>query len=293
MRLVSLWLLLISPICLGAQTTAYQQWLDFRQDLEQQAGGPTGMYAIQDMLELDPGEVAWLPTGSPLADLRWSKAAAKSAVVIVRYEDGQAMLSGPGIERRDLLKLKDRQSTLPDGLTVRVSFLGEHSLKVWLYNAKLTALRRFEGLQFFPYDESGVVTGTFHPNEAPVPVNYLDSRDHAGIMYVMGHVQVVIDGKPHDLRAFSYEKSRSEIEWLLLLLKDRTSGKTTYGGGRVVEVQFPKGKPPSSMTVNLNTAYSFLCAHSNYYNCPLALTDSVDAELNYGEKYVSAKTASE
>jgi hypothetical protein len=35
----------------------------------------------------------------------------------------------------------------------------------------------------------------------------------------------------------------------------------------------------------INTAYSFLCAHSEYYNCPLVLTNVIDTELNYGEKY--------
>jgi hypothetical protein len=31
--------------------------------------------------------------------------------------------------------------------------------------------------------------------------------------------------------------------------------------------------------------YAFLCAHSDFYNCPLNLTDKVDAELAFGEKY--------
>ncbi len=32
-------------------------------------------------------------------------------------------------------------------------------------------------------------------------------------------------------------------------------------------------------------AYSFLCAHSEFYNCPLVLTNRVDADLTYGEKF--------
>jgi hypothetical protein len=82
-----------------------------------------------------------------------------------------------------------------------------------------------------------------------------------------------------------YQKSWDDIEALLILLKDRTSGKTTYAGGRVVEVPFPKGTPPNQMTIDLNRAYSFLCAHSSFYNCPIVLTNYVDAALNYGEKY--------
>jgi uncharacterized protein len=72
---------------------------------------------------------------------------------------------------------------------------------------------------------------------------------------------------------------------LLLLLRDGTSGKSTYEGGRVVDIHIPKGSPPQAVTFDLNTAYSFLCAHSEYFNCPLVLTNNLDAELKYGEKH--------
>ncbi len=104
-------------------------------------------------------------------------------------------------------------------------------------------------------------------------------------MYVVGTIQMQIAGKPYDLKAYSYKRTWDKIDALLLLLKDRTSGKTTYGGGRVVDIHIPPGAPPPTVTVNLNMAYSFLCAHSDYYNCPLVLTNKIDAELSYGEKY--------
>jgi uncharacterized protein (DUF1684 family) len=158
-------------------------------------------------------------------------------------------------------------------------------LKLWLYNPKLVAKRDFNGLAYFPYDPKGLVPAKFHRNDVPRGVNYLDSRDHAGVMYVVGSLEMQIDGKPYELKAFSYKNAWSDIDGVLLLVRDRTSGKTTYGGGRVVEVAFPKGEPPQTVTVNFNMAYSFLCAHSQFYNCPLILAAPIDAELNYGEKY--------
>jgi uncharacterized protein (DUF1684 family) len=130
-----------------------------------------------------------------------------------------------------------------------------------------------------------VVQGVFHRFETPAAVSYLDSRDEQGTMYVMGTLQVQIDGKIYDLKTYSYQKSWDEIDALLILLKDRTSGKTTYAGGRVSEAHFQKGSVPNSLAIDLNRAYSFLCAHSNLYNCPLVLTHYIDAELNFGEKY--------
>jgi uncharacterized protein len=52
-----------------------------------------------------------------------------------------------------------------------------------------------------------------------------------------------------------------------------------------VDIAIPKGAPPATVTFDLNMAYSFLCAHSDFYNCPLVLTNRVDADLTFGEKY--------
>lgn len=276
--------------CFAGETTPYQEWLDFKKDLAKGAAGPAGMYAIQDMLEIDPGETAYLLPGKSAGEARWSKSANPAAVAIVQYRDKRATLSGPGIAATDLLQLKEPHA-LPIGLNVRASVLRERLLKVWLYNPKLVAQRKFKGLSFFPYDPQGVIKATFRRNDAPVAVNYLDSRESAGTMYVVGTLRMQIAGKPYDLKAYSHKQSWEEINALLLLLRDRTSGKTTYGGGRVVDIQVSPGAPPQTVTVNLNTAYSFLCAHSEYYNCPLVLTNNIDAELRYGEQYPPLKEA--
>jgi len=272
--------------CFAAETTPYQDWLQFKKEFAEEAAGSAGMYAIQDMLEIDPGETAYLLPGKSVGEARWSKSVHPATLLAsVEYKDKRATLSGPGIQTQDLLQSKEPFQALPNGLNVRASVLREKSLKVWLYNPKLVAQRKFKGLSFFSYDPQGVIKATFRRNDVPVAVNFLDSRKSAGTMYVVGMLQMQIAGKPYDLKAYSHTKNWDEIKALLLLLRDRTSGKTTYGGGRVVDIHFPPGAPPQAVTVNLNTAYSFLCAHSEYYNCPLVLTNKIDADLNYGEKY--------
>jgi hypothetical protein len=280
-----LWLcMFLGFSCFAAETTPHQEWLDFKKGLAEEAAGPAGMYAIQDMLEIDPGESAYLLPGKTVSEARWSKKADPAALAKVEYRDKRALLSGPEIQATDLLQLKKPQA-LPIGLNVRASVLREKQLKVWLYNPKLVAQRKFKGLSFFPYDPQGVIQATFSRNDAPVPVNFLDSRESAGTMYLVGMLRMQIAGKPHDLKAYSHTKNWNEIRALLLLVRDRTSGKTTYGGGRVVDIHIPPGAPPQTVTVNFNTAYSFLCAHSEFFNCPLVLTNRIDAELHYGEKF--------
>jgi hypothetical protein len=252
----------------AAADSGYQDWLEMKKTFADYAAGPTGYYAIQDMKELKPGDSISL-----------------NASAHIQYKDNKAILSGAGISPTDLLQLENRQLQLPSGLIVRVSPLHETALKAWLYDPKLPARRHFKSLTYFDYDPRGVLQGKFTRFATPAAQSYLDSRDEEGTMYVMGTLQLQIDGKPYELKTYSYKQNWADIEALLILLKDRTSGKTTYGGGRVVEVNFPKGAPPATMTVNLNTAYSFLCAHSNFYNCPLVLASTVDSELRYGEKY--------
>jgi uncharacterized protein len=280
-------LLLLAIAGHAADTAGYREWLEFKKAFAEEVGGPTGIYAIQHMIELDAGETAYLPAGTA-DDLRWSKAPPGTAIASVSFSDKRALLSGPGIERRDLLQAKDNAFALANGLTVRTTLLREKILKVWLYNAKLPARKKFKGLEFYPYDPRGRITGAFQRKQEPVAVSYIDSREQAGTMYEVGRLEVEIEGRKYDLKTFSYRKTWNEIDALLLLLRDRTSGKTTYGGGRVVDIRIPQGTPPATITFDLNTAYSFLCAHSEYFNCPLVLTNRVDAELPFGEKYPPA-----
>jgi hypothetical protein len=291
MRRIGYLILLCSWSCLAQQNTPQQDWLEFKQQLAEQAAGPVGMYAIQHVLDISAGETAYLPSGGQTGELRWAKNTAALALAQVAYADNRAVLSGPGIGTVDLLQSKPSWRSLPNGLNVRASVLNGTVLKVWLYNPKLIEQRGFKELSFFPYDSRGVVTATFHSSDPPVAVSYVDSRQRAGTMYVVGTLRLQIAGKPYDLKAYSYEKTWDRIGLLLLLLKDRTSGKTTYEGGRVVDISIPKGAPPRTVTVNFNTAYSFLCAHSEYYNCPLVLTNNLDTELSYGEKHPPLTTA--
>lgn len=277
-------LIFLALPCLAAEPEGYREWVQFKEEFAEEAGGPTGMYAIQDMMELSPGETVHLPANKS-KNLRWSKTPPSTTLIAVEYADKRALASGPGKQPTDLLQLQGKALPIGNGLAVKATLLREKTLKLWLYDASLPARKKFKRLDYFPYDPKGRMTAAFHRNEKPVAVSYLDSRDQAGTMYEVGVIDAVIDGKPQPLKTFSYRNDWKDIDALLLLLRDRTSGKTTYGGGRVVDISIPKGAPPATITFDLNMAYSFLCAHSDFYNCPLVLTNRVDADLTYGEKY--------
>ncbi|QWP75728.1 DUF1684 domain-containing protein [Lysobacter sp. K5869] len=256
----------------------------FRAGLIEQASGPTGMYAIQDVAVIAPGASAHLPAGANAAALRWSPGAGGQNDVRVSWRDGRARIDAPELKQAvDLLKAPDQKQVLPGGLSVRATVY-EDSIKAWLYNPALVK-QRFKGLSFFPYDPKGVIQATFTRKDAPQAVSHLDSRNHTGTMYWIGDVELPLQGKTYTLRAFNKNQDWSKMDHLLLFFTDKTSKKTSYGGGRSLEAHFPAGQPPRSLSLNFNTLYSFLCAHSDYYNCPINLTTYVPVELKYGEKY--------
>jgi hypothetical protein len=122
----------------------YQKWLDFKKAFAAELGGPTGIYSIQDMLELNSGERAYLSTGV-VDTLRWVRSSPPTSIAQVQFEGRQARIRGPGIKERDLLQPAGEPLALPNGLTVRGTLLRDKVLK-----------------------------------------SYLDSRQQAGIMYVVG-----------------------------------------------------------------------------------------------------------
>ncbi|MFK3648963.1 DUF1684 domain-containing protein [Lysobacter enzymogenes] len=256
----------------------------FRAGLTEQASGPTGMYAIQDVAVIAPGASAHLSAGADAAALRWSPGAGGANDVRVVFRDGRATLYAPDIKQPvDLLKAADQKKALPGGLSVRATPY-ENSVKAWLYNPALVK-QRFKGLSFFPYDPKGVIDAKFARKNVPKAVSHLDSRNHTGTMYWIGDVELPLQGKTYTLRAFNKSNDWNKIDHLLLFFTDKTSKKTSYGGGRSLEAHFPAGQPPQTLSLNFNTLYSFLCAHSDYYNCPVNLTTYVPVELKFGEKY--------
>jgi hypothetical protein len=55
-------------------------------------------------------------------------------------------------------------------------------------------------------------------------------------------------------------------ESLWFIFRDRTSGKTTYGGGRFLYADPPKD---GSVTLDFNRAYNPPCAFNPYTTCPI------------------------
>lgn len=71
-----------------------------------------------------------------------------------------------------------------------------------------------------------------------------------------------------------------------ILFRDATSGKTTYGGGRYLEID-PANINDNQAILDFNTAYNPYCAYNPGYSCPLPPREnSLPVAVQAGEKYV-------
>lgn len=67
--------------------------------------------------------------------------------------------------------------------------------------------------------------------------------------------------------------------------KDKTNGKSTYGGGRYLDVDMEKDNHNGKITVDLNKAYNPWCCYSDGFNCPIPPTENTQAiAIKAGEK---------
>ena len=70
-----------------------------------------------------------------------------------------------------------------------------------------------------------------------------------------------------------------------ILFRDATSGKTTYGGGRYLELD-EAALTDNQVVLDFNAAYNPYCAYNPGYSCPLPPTEnSLPVAVQAGEKY--------
>jgi hypothetical protein len=136
-----------------------------------------------------------------------------------------------------------------------------YNVRVWDANSpkRLT----FGGRVWYPTDPNYRVQGSFMP--------YKEQRDMT-VEHTGGETQVLTNIGFVDFelfkQSFRFEAAASEKgpDYIWLLMRDATSGKTTYGAGR-----FMMAALASDNTVDLdfNKFYQPPCAFCDYTTCPM------------------------
>ena len=152
-----------------------------------------------------------------------------------------------------------------------------------LKDKNAAARRGFTGLKWFDVKEDYRVEAHWVSHPQPKPVKVPNVLGRTETMPSPGYAEFTLAGKPVRLDGVLEDP---HAEQLFFIVRDQTSGKETYGAGRFLYADLPKG---GKVVLDFNKAYNPPCAFTPYATCPLPPSQNwmpvrVEAgELAYGQ----------
>ena len=93
----------------------------------------------------------------------------------------------------------------------------------------------------------------------------------------------IIFGEDNIYKNIELSKREQYKDYLFMLFTDKTSGITSYGGGRYLDLRIPKNG--NKLHIDFNKAYNPYCAYNHKYSCPIPSNDDyLDMEIKAGVK---------
>jgi len=165
---------------------------------------------------------------------------------------------------------------------VRTNDAGETIYAVRVRDPNVSAAKDFSTLEAYPYDPAWRLPASFTPAEA---LDVEQPTVETGVRETttrIGTLHVEIAGRAYDLVVIGKQSARGIHP--VVHLRDATSGRTTYGAGRVVELEWVE--PGSRIDViDLNYLIPLPCAFTSFVTCPIPpLENRIEAEITAGEK---------
>lgn len=248
----------------------------WRQDMDAQmrAPGPGGWLAIVGMYPLGTGHntIGSAPDSTVL--LPPNAAPERLGILDFDGQHGSLQVTTNEVVTVDDVPVREaklRNHYEPGGMSVvRVRDIrfgimqwasDPYNVRVWDANAPKRL--NFTGRVWYPIDPKYRVSGKFTP--------YPDARDitvdHTGgetqVLTNIGAVNFELLGHTFHFEACASEKG-SDYVWLLM--RDATAGKSTYGGGRFMMAPFLDAH---TVDMDFNKLYQPPCAFCEFTTCPM------------------------
>lgn len=136
----------------------------------------------------------------------------------------------------------------------------------------------FHELNYFDPDKRYLIQATFIKASGNEPVTLITNTGENQVYYVYGSAVFDLQGKTCSLKLL-YQRGRAQ---LFAPFIDKTSGETTYGAGRYLDLAIPEGE---TITIDFNLAYNPYCAYMDTYSCPFPPKSNIlNVAINAGEK---------
>ena len=143
----------------------------------------------------------------------------------------------------------------------------------------------FKSLDFFKIDASLCVLAQFvrTPYETPFIMETTTGSEPLYVKY--GEAHFVFQEKAFVLNIYQNQTLKTQPEYenyLFLPFTDLTNGKSSYKGGRFIDLKIPEG---NSILIDFNTAYSPYCEYNDRYTCPIPPEENhLDVKIQAGVK---------
>lgn len=140
--------------------------------------------------------------------------------------------------------------------------------------------KHFTHISFYPAQEDWRITAKFVPYASPATLTFESIIGEQETMTSPGYVEFERGGQTYKLLAAAQGKS------LFFVIRDRTSGKTTYAASRFLHAEAPKD---GVVVLDFNKLENPPCAFTPYATCPLPppqnrLPFAIEAgEMKYGD----------
>lgn len=123
----------------------------------------------------------------------------------------------------------------------------------------------YSGLNYFPIDERYKVEAELTHALMPEGIKIKMSQGEAKTYYKQAYAKFTLLGKSHRLVLLQEQPSDP---YFFVMFTDETSGKSSYGAGRYLDIPLAPGPKPRKVTLDFNLAYNPYCAYNDNYTCP-------------------------
>ena len=138
----------------------------------------------------------------------------------------------------------------------------------------------FKRLSFFTPDTSFLVKALFELEPEPKAFDMPTTANSFTKEVVYGRLYFSLKGVPQVLEV--YRAHEAQDDYLFLPFFDKTSGVSTYGGGRYIDLSYPLA---DSVLIDFNKAYNPYCAYNPKYACALVpAVNTLSVAVQAGEK---------
>jgi uncharacterized protein (DUF1684 family) len=210
----------------------------------------------------DPANEILLPAGSAPAEVG-KFILTNGRVTFTSSTPGLVSLNGQAVSTADLDANKSRPSAkLSVGrLQLFYRLSADLERRVFISDPQSPNFANFQGLDWYPIDEDWRIQGKFVPHQNPQRITYENALGGSNIANSPGDVVFTRNGREYRLEVGNVNNS------LVVLFSDETSGKSTYGGGRTLQIEKGVG---DAVILDFNQAANQPCAVNPYTACSLS-----------------------